>query len=178
MNQPVPLHSCPASHEPSVVVLGQMGVACLQVFINCIFTICCGWPFINPNNQIQFKSKIHSFGGWGTAHERSVCSEHKAVVCSKHHRNPDTFTSIWKHSPHQLRSCWRPTPAWQSALDSHWVCRLHSGTGPILRHNWRTKTNSGIFFGGGQGSGGLCYFVLLCLGISFCLSFPPFWERK
>ena len=93
MNQPVPLHSCPASHEPSVVVFGQMGVACLQVFINCIFTICCGWPFRNPNNQIQFKSKIHSFGGWGTAQGRSVCSEHKAVVCSKHHRNPDTFTS-------------------------------------------------------------------------------------
>lgn len=115
MNQPIPLHSCPASHEPSVVVLGQMGVACLQVFINCIFTICCGWPFINPNNQIQFKSKIHSFGGWGTAHERSVCSEHKAVVCP-------SITETQTHShPHESTA----HTNYEAVGDRHLLGKVH-----------------------------------------------------
>lgn len=118
MNQPVPLHSCPASHGPAALVNWAFSRgfrtdgSCLLASIYKLYIhFCHWWPFRKPNNQIQFKSKIHSFGGWGTAKGRKVCSEHKAVVCSKHHRNPNTFTSTWKHSPHQLRSYWQPIPA-------------------------------------------------------------------
>lgn len=64
---------------------------------------------------------------------------------------------------------WSEDDLKESALSSY------SGTGPIFRHNWCAKTNSVFFFFlGGRGAVGFFYFVLLCLGISFCLTLPPF----